>query len=73
MCLSRLERRCVLVIACRRHPYTSADLAAHFGVTRRTIFADVAALRAAGVPITTTGDGYRVPSGYELRNVEIYR
>lgn len=43
------------------------DLAAHFDVSLRTIYRDIKALQAAGVPIgSKTGSGYFIMEGYIL-------
>ncbi|MCA9535930.1 MAG: YafY family transcriptional regulator [Myxococcales bacterium] len=50
-----------------RAPMTADTLAAHFEVTPRTIYRDVAALVATGVPIRgEAGVGYVLGEGYDL-------
>lgn len=45
----------------------AAEMAAHFGVTERTIYRDLAALGEAGVPIAgEAGIGYSLLKGYHL-------
>ena len=44
-----------------------ADLAAHFGISQRTIYRDMAALMEMGVPIISLpGEGYELEPGYFL-------
>ena len=66
--LNRTERLFALVLLLQNRPnMTSADLAAHFGVSRRTIFRDLRALGESGVPLTyAEGGGYEILEGYQL-------
>lgn len=66
--LNKTERLFALVLLLQNRPsLTSADLAEHFGVSRRTIFRDLRALSESGVPLTyAEGGGYEILEGYQL-------
>lgn len=51
------------------HP-TADELAARFGVTRRTVFRDLNALEENGVPIVRDGGRYGVLDSYRMRPVQ---
>lgn len=43
------------------------DIAAHFGISTRTVYRDLAALQEAGVPLAAeAGEGYSLVEGYHL-------
>lgn len=59
--LNRLVAMALLLSARRR--LTADELAAHFGISARTVYRDVAALEEAGFPVVgTPGDGYTLPA-----------
>jgi predicted DNA-binding transcriptional regulator YafY len=66
--LNKTERLFALVLLLQNRPsLTSRDLAAHFGVSRRTIFRDLRTLSESGVPITYGDEGgYEILEGYQL-------
>jgi predicted DNA-binding transcriptional regulator YafY len=64
--LTRLVSMALLLSARRR--LTADELAAHFGISLRTVYRDVAALEEAGFPVVgTAGDGYVLPAGAAAR------
>ncbi len=66
--MNRTDRLVAMVMHLQgRRVVRAADLAAHFGVTERTIYRDIAALGEAGVPISgEAGVGYSLVKGYQL-------
>ena len=68
MDLSRLSRLTAILIQLQSRPLvTSTELAKKFEVSIRTIYRDIRALEAAGVPIVTDeGKGYSLMEGYKL-------
>lgn len=66
--LNRTERLFALILLMQNRPsMTSRELAAHFGVSRRTIFRDLRALSESGVPLTyADGGGYEILEGYQI-------
>jgi predicted DNA-binding transcriptional regulator YafY len=67
--LKRLERLLgiALLLSARRR-LKGEELAAHFGVSQRTMYRDLRALQDAGFPVSgTPGDGYLLPPGSQLR------
>lgn len=66
--MNRTDRLVSLVMMLQsRRVVTAAELAAHFEVTDRTIYRDLAALAEGGVPIAgEPGIGYSLMRGYEL-------
>ena len=66
--LNRTERLFALILLLQNRPnLTSKELAAHFGVSRRTVFRDLRALSESGVPLTyAEGGGYEILEGYQL-------
>ena len=66
--LNRTERLFALILLLQNRPnLTSKELAAHFAVSRRTVFRDLRALSESGVPLTyAEGGGYEILEGYQL-------
>ncbi len=66
--MNRTDRLVAMVLYLQgRRVVRAAEMAAHFGVTERTIYRDVAALGEAGVPIAgEAGVGYSLLKGYHL-------
>ncbi|MEL6842955.1 MAG: WYL domain-containing protein [Bacteroidota bacterium] len=66
--LSRLSRLTSLLLKLQARPYISVDeLAEEFDVSRRTIYRDLGALEAAGVPLTNEkGKGFAIMRGYHI-------
>jgi predicted DNA-binding transcriptional regulator YafY len=64
--LTRLVSMALLLSARRR--LRAEELAAHFDVSLRTIYRDMASLEEAGFPVAgTAGDGYTIPAAAQLR------
>jgi predicted DNA-binding transcriptional regulator YafY len=64
--LTRIVSMALLLSARRR--LRAEELAAHFGVSLRTIYRDMASLEEAGFPVAgTAGDGYTIPAAAQLR------
>jgi predicted DNA-binding transcriptional regulator YafY len=65
--LSRTARLLELLVRVQTKPrFTAAELAGEFGVSRRTILRDLAALSEMGIPLRSTpgpGGGYSLPRG----------
>jgi predicted DNA-binding transcriptional regulator YafY len=56
-----------LLLSARRR-LTAEELAAHFAISLRTVYRDIAALEEAGFPVVgTAGDGYVLPAGAAAR------
>lgn len=66
--MNRTDRLLALIIEMRvRGTCTAEDLAAFFGVSKRTIYRDIQALNEAGVPVVSLmGEGYRLSEDYFL-------
>lgn len=66
--MNRTDRLVAMVLYLQgRRVVRAAEMAAHFGVTERTIYRDVAALGEGGVPISgEAGVGYCLVKGYQL-------
>jgi len=66
--MNRTDRLVAMVMHLQgRRVVRAAELAAHFEVTERTIYRDIAALSEAGVPICgEAGVGYSLMKGYQL-------
>ncbi len=66
--MNRIDRLLALILYLQsRRTCTAEDMAAHFGLSVRTIYRDIAALGEAGVPILAeTGIGYSLMKGYLL-------
>jgi predicted DNA-binding transcriptional regulator YafY len=66
--MNRTDRLVALVMLLQsRRVITAAEMAAHFEITERTVYRDLAALGEAGVPIVgEPGVGYRLMRGYQL-------
>ena len=66
--MNRTDRLVAMVLHLQgRRVVRASDLAAHFGITERTVYRDIAALGEAGVPISgEAGVGYSLLKGYQL-------
>ncbi len=66
--MNRIDRLVALTLYLQgRHVSKAEDMAAHFEVSLRTIYRDIAALGEAGVPIIAeAGVGYSLMRGYHL-------
>ncbi len=66
--MNRTDRLVAMVLFLQgRRVVRAADLAAHFEITERTVYRDIAALGEAGVPISgEAGVGYCLMKGYQL-------
>ena len=66
--MNRMDRLFAMVVLLKsRKRLRAEDLAAEFGVSRRTIYRDILALNEAGVPIVSLpGEGYELMEGYFL-------
>ncbi len=66
--MKRLDRLFALLLFIQHGRRVRAeDLARRFGVTKRTIYRDIAALNAGGVPVVSLpGEGYELAEGYFL-------
>lgn len=66
--MNRTDRLLAIVLELQAHKELRAeDLAATFGVTKRTIYRDVATLSESGVPVVAIpGQGYSLVEGYFL-------
>ncbi len=65
---SRLSRlAAMLTMLLSRRLLTATEISKKFGVSVRTVYRDIRALEAAGVPIVTEeGKGYAIMEGYKL-------
>lgn len=70
--MNRTDRLVALVMLLQsRRVITAAEMAAHFEVTERTVYRDLAALGEGGVPIVgEAGVGYSLMRGYQLPPVK---
>jgi predicted DNA-binding transcriptional regulator YafY len=66
--MNRTDRLVSLVMLLQsRRVITAAEMAAHFEITERTVYRDIAALGEGGVPIVgEPGVGYSLMRGYQL-------
>jgi predicted DNA-binding transcriptional regulator YafY len=66
--MNRTDRLVALVMMLQsRRVTTAAEMAAHFEITERTVYRDIAALGESGVPIVgEPGVGYSLMRGYHL-------
>ena len=66
--MNRTDRLVAMVLRLQgRRVVRASELAAHFGITERTVYRDIAALGEAGVPISgEAGVGYSLLKGYSL-------
>lgn len=66
--MNRIDRLFGILLRLQRHRRIRAiDLARHFEVSERTIYRDIAALCAIGVPIISLPNtGYELPAGFSL-------
>lgn len=66
--MNRTDRLVALVMLLQsRRVITAAEMAAHFEITERTVYRDLAALGEGGVPIVgEPGVGYSLMRGYQL-------
>src|SRR5258708_28800920 len=65
--MNRTDRLVAMVLRLQgRRVVRASELAAHFGITERTVYRDIAALGEAGVPISgEAGGGYSPPQGFQ--------
>ena len=66
--MNRTDRLLAIVLELQAKGWQRAeDLAAHFEITKRTVYRDMQALSEAGVPVVSVpGQGYRLAEGYFL-------
>src|SRR5258708_17447543 len=66
--MNRTDRLVAMVLRLQgRRVVRASELAAHFGITERTVYRDIAALGEAGVPISgEAGVGYSLLQGFPL-------
>ena len=66
--MNRIDRLSAILIQLQSRPLVKAqDIAKKFSISLRTVYRDVKALEAAGVPIIgEAGTGYRLMEGYKL-------
>lgn len=66
--IARLSRLTAILLKLQTQSYVAVgDLATHFEVSKRTIYRDIAALEAAGVPIATLENkGFSLVEGYNV-------
>lgn len=66
--ISRLSRLNAILLKLQSRPFVSVlQLAEQFGVSRRTIYRDIAALEASGVPIVSLDrKGFALMEGYNI-------
>src|SRR6476661_8294645 len=66
--MNRIDRLSAILIQLQSRPLVKAqDLAVKFSISLRTVYRDMKALEAAGVPIIgEAGTGYRLMEGYKL-------
>ena len=66
--MNRTDRLVALVMLLQsRRVITAAEMAAHFEITERTVYRDLAALGEGGVPIVgEPGVGYSLMRGYHF-------
>lgn len=66
--MNRIDRLAAILIQLQSRPLVKAsDLAAKFSISLRTVYRDVRALEAGGVPVIgEAGSGYRLMEGYKL-------
>ncbi|HEY5772594.1 MAG TPA: HTH domain-containing protein, partial [Chitinophagaceae bacterium] len=66
--MNRIDRLAAILIQLQSRPLVKAqDIAAKFSISLRTVYRDVKALEAAGVPVIgEAGTGYRLMEGYKL-------
>jgi predicted DNA-binding transcriptional regulator YafY len=66
--IARLSRLTAILLKLQAKPYVSVhELAAHFEVSKRTIYRDILALEASGVPIASEENrGFSLVSGYHV-------
>ncbi len=71
--MNRTDRLLAIVLELQgRDRVTAEELARTFEVTKRTIYRDVAALNASGVPVVSAaGQGYWLMEGYFLPPVSL--
>ena len=71
--MNRTDRLLALVLELQgRDRVTAKELARTFGVTKRTVYRDVAALNESGVPVVSAaGQGYWLMAGYFLPPVSL--
>lgn len=67
--MNRIERLTAIVLLLQEKSHTSAAIARHFEVSKRTILRDVQALSEMGIPVIAregVGGGYALPDDYYL-------
>ncbi len=66
--ISRLSRLTAILLKLQSKPFVAVkELAAHFQVSKRTIYRDILALEASGVPIVAEeGKGFSLVDGYNI-------
>jgi len=66
--ISRLSRLTAILLKLQSKPAVAVDvLAEEFGVSKRTIYRDIASLEEAGVPVVQQdGKGYSLMNGYNI-------
>ena len=66
--MNRVDRLMAIVVRLQsRRVVRAEDLAAHFGISVRTVYRDIAALGEAGIPVMAEpGVGYGLVKGYHL-------
>jgi len=67
-CMNRVDRLMAMVVRLQgRRVVRAEDIAAHFEISVRTVYRDIAALGEAGIPIMAeAGVGYSLVKGYHL-------
>jgi predicted DNA-binding transcriptional regulator YafY len=66
--VNRIDRLSAILIQLQSKPLVrAAEIADRFGISLRTVYRDVRALEAAGIPVIgEAGTGYRLMEGYKL-------
>jgi predicted DNA-binding transcriptional regulator YafY len=72
--MTRIERLAAILLLLQSRPFTSAEIARHFEISRRTVLRDVQALSEMGVPVIARegpGGGYSLPEDYRTHPLPI--